>query len=529
MVDIVDRDTRSRMMASIRGKDTKPEMAVRRYLHAKGLRYKVAPTNVPGKPDVFLPKHKTAIFVHGCFWHRHPACRYATTPATNIEFWQRKFSANLERDRRVQEEIASYGFRSLVIWECEVSEQRLEKLVEQIRGGDNVTRDFQAWLEEHNGENWHWYVKRLAANDTLATGSKQVGPYIPKEYAFVLFPSLLASTEPNPKALVPGSIDSHRTNERTLAVTWYRAAKNECRITRWGGKESPILDADSTGSTAILAFRKEADNDSDYVAAWICTLAEEELLSDQVGPLEPGRPIFKSQLINVLTSTRESCALTAATAPPQWLSAFPSGEEIITKCIQLRPLRSMTPDARLMGRRRCEYTIFRSIESLHVLPRLSQGFQTVDEFISYSNSVNNRRKSRSGHSLELHVKEILKEENVPFSHGQESEGHKRPDFLLPSAISYRNNAQPLWMLAAKTTCKDRWRQVLNEADRIPQKHLITLQEGISENQFKEMQQAGLTLVVPTPLHSKYPRSVQPHLMSFASFITMVKAGTRRSP
>lgn len=135
MADIVDKATRSRMMSAIRGKDTKPELAVRRYLHRHGFRYRVSPSDFPGKPDLLLPKFKTAIFVHGCFWHRHPNCRLATTPSSNVEFWQAKFSANVARDSRVREQVAGYGFRSVVIWECEICEDRLADLAEQIRGG----------------------------------------------------------------------------------------------------------------------------------------------------------------------------------------------------------------------------------------------------------------------------------------------------------------------------------------------------------------------------------------------------------
>lgn len=134
MVDIVDNATRSRMMSGIRGKDTKPELAVRRFLHAHGLRFRISPKHVPGKPDIVLARYRTAILVHGCFWHRHPGCRKATTPATNCEFWQTKFAANIARDRHVQGLLAADGWRSIVVWECEISDVRLESLVREIRG-----------------------------------------------------------------------------------------------------------------------------------------------------------------------------------------------------------------------------------------------------------------------------------------------------------------------------------------------------------------------------------------------------------
>lgn len=125
MVDVVDRATRSRMMSGIRGRDTTPELVVRKYLHAQGFRYRIAPKNLPGKPDIVLPKYRTVVFVHGCFWHRHPGCRYAATPANNVEFWQNKFEANTTRDALVQKALCAAGWRVRIIWECQISPRKL--------------------------------------------------------------------------------------------------------------------------------------------------------------------------------------------------------------------------------------------------------------------------------------------------------------------------------------------------------------------------------------------------------------------
>lgn len=118
MTDIVDQQTRSRMMAGIKGKNTKPELALRRALHARGLRYRLHSKNVHGRPDLVLPKHRAVIFVHGCFWHRHEGCRYATTPATRVAFWQAKFDANVARDSAVRRALLTAGWRVATIWEC---------------------------------------------------------------------------------------------------------------------------------------------------------------------------------------------------------------------------------------------------------------------------------------------------------------------------------------------------------------------------------------------------------------------------
>lgn len=112
--------TRSRNMAAIRGKDTAPELAVRRILHAMGLRFRLHRKDLPGCPDIVLPRHRTVVFVHGCFWHRHEGCRYTTTPKTRQEFWMAKFDSNVFRDRRYQAELNLLGWRVLVVWECEL-------------------------------------------------------------------------------------------------------------------------------------------------------------------------------------------------------------------------------------------------------------------------------------------------------------------------------------------------------------------------------------------------------------------------
>src|SRR5690348_8362966 len=116
MIDVVDRATRSRMMSGIRGRDTKPELIVRSYLHRAGLRFRLH-ANLPGKPDLVFPKYRTVVFVHGCFWHRHADCRYATVPATNRVFWRKKFSANVRRDEKVTEALQGLGWRVIVAWE----------------------------------------------------------------------------------------------------------------------------------------------------------------------------------------------------------------------------------------------------------------------------------------------------------------------------------------------------------------------------------------------------------------------------
>jgi hypothetical protein len=322
-------------------------------------------------------------------------------------------------------------------------------------------------------------------------------------------------------------------------VIWYNnrivraGTRNEARITNWGGRSSPVLDPEATGSICVFAFHRGGARNADVCRVWVCSSPdEEEIVTDLIGPVEPGSCEFLAgSQIGLVPSSRIErdlpCRLTEANIPDEWRFSFPEASEIVDRAAANLPSAArLAPDDRLIRRRICEYEIFRSLEEYLVLPRIREGFATVDIFVGFANSVTNRRKSRSGASLELHARKVFEEENVSFSHDAVSEGHKRPDFVFPSIDAYHDPSFPedrIRMLAVKTTCKDRWRQILSEADRVSEKHLLTLQEGVSQNQFEEMNSAGVKLVVPLPLHSTFPRPVRDHLLSFSRFIEIVKA------
>jgi DNA mismatch endonuclease (patch repair protein) len=121
-MDRVSKDCRSRIMRSVRRSDTTPEVRLRRLLHHAGFRFRLQGKDLPGRPDLVFPKRRVALFVHGCYWHRHPGCVKTTTPTSNVEFWMTKFQANVARDARDSLRLAELGWRVVVVWECQIAD-----------------------------------------------------------------------------------------------------------------------------------------------------------------------------------------------------------------------------------------------------------------------------------------------------------------------------------------------------------------------------------------------------------------------
>jgi len=389
--------------------------------------------------------------------------------------------------------------------------------------------DLSDWLNEFSGPDFLWYVKRLSANDTRATDAHQAGPYIPKQLLFRVFPDLHRPSEENPRVEFDLYVDSHADHRRAHAI-WYNnkrrgGSRNETRITGLGGESSALLDPESTGSLVVFAFTSQRAE----CHVWVCDFTiQEDMVEDRIGPVEPGKGRIWPESPAGRKPQRSSCWLDSQDLPPDWLENFPSGLEIVRRTLEFRPDTGSSPDERLMERRLCEFELFRSVEQNLELPRILNGFTDMDAFLERANSVLQRRKSRAGNSLELHTREIFLEEELRqglhFDFKPRIDG-KEPDFIFPSKAAYLDPGFPLEklrMLAAKTTCKDRWRQILNEADRIKVKHLLTLQEGVSVNQHREMKEAGVKLVVPTQIMPKYPGEIRGDLQSLESFIADIR-------
>ena len=141
-------EQRSRCMAAVKGKDTKPEMIVRKYLFSRGMRFRVQVRKLPGTPDIVLPKYKTAIFVNGCFWHGHEGCKYFRLPKSNVEFWKEKIGRNIERDRESMQALLDLGWKIIRVWECELRnkanrEDTLNKIYKSITSPNGSSYSFE--------------------------------------------------------------------------------------------------------------------------------------------------------------------------------------------------------------------------------------------------------------------------------------------------------------------------------------------------------------------------------------------------
>lgn len=396
--------------------------------------------------------------------------------------------------------------------------------------------DLDDWLEEHS-EGYFWYVKRLSGNDTLANGSHQAGFYLPKPVFFRLFPSLEKHTHENADARLDLTIESH-PDHRNVRIIWYNnkhrgGTRDEVRVTNLGGIQSALLDPESTGALAVFAFPTTESQNAKQCKVWVCrNHSEESTIERETGPVEPGRwttwPPDGGLLAVLQSAVLADCRLAQHQLPQEWLTKLPTGAEIVRKVIELRPDNQLAVDKRLLRRRDCEFELFQSLEEAVELPRARAGFQTIADFLAAAQTVLQRRKARSGKSLELHMREILIEEK--FEEGKnftyQPKAGNNPDFLFPNETAYLDSSvarDQVRMLAVKTTLRDRWRQVTEECSDLPSRHLLTLQEGVSEAQFKLITQAGIQLVVPDKLIGKYAKSIQPDLLSVGKLITELRS------
>lgn len=366
------------------------------------------------------------------------------------------------------------------------------------------------------------FCKLLSPNDSGETGGHQSGFLISKSAKDMLFTEQELEQHIAKRNI---KIKWHNDFWTDGCFTWYES-KNELRLTRFT-RGFPFMGQEYTGALFVLVKNSLEDydgfvlNSEDEINEFLNTFG--------LTPAETNRPI---ELSKTDASWREKQAI------DQFISnltvEFPSSDimssaaRMITYQTMLNKIVSVTnPDKALLEWTEEEYRLFRALEQERYGEQVSNGFSSVEQFVALANQVLNRRKSRAGKSLENHLSALFDENNIQYTAQAVTEGNKRPDFIFPSQVAYHNYSFPvekLTVLAAKTTCKDRWRQILNEADRLRDgnKYLCTLQQGISSKQLGEMETEGVILVVPKPYIQTYPKEYQRKIWTIKRFISYVK-------
>lgn len=367
------------------------------------------------------------------------------------------------------------------------------------------------------------FCRFITANDTGKNGSHQAGFYIPKCAAALLFDTPGVKGENKDKLVKVKWQDDFTTDSRF--IYYGQGTRNEYRITRFG-KGFPFFEEDNVGDLLIIAKQSEdyydgfvlqADQDiDDFFAFFNLSPEMTNQLIDISQAKTPEKQLETSiqKLVSLYTDFPETTQM-AKFARNIYNEANQITDEDICK----------TPDLQLLKWIDTEYALFRNFEEKIYAPIYSMPFPNCQELVKFSNIILNRRKSRAGKSLEHHLATIFTSAKLEYEEQAVTEDNKKPDFLFPSGEAYHNLTFPadkLVFLGAKTTCKDRWRQVLNEANRIETKYLFTLQQGISKNQLREMKHEHLKLVVPSPYLNSFDKEFQSEIETLSSFINIVK-------
>lgn len=365
------------------------------------------------------------------------------------------------------------------------------------------------------------FCKFLSANDTGETGGHQAGIYISKPSVPILFENAGLKGENKEKWVKFHWQDGSITDTRF--IYYGKGTRNEYRITNFG-RGFPFLRPEYTGALFVMI----KVTTEEYWGYFLNTEEEIQYFLDSFGmsPTQTNKLLEKERLKPQLREEQEITRFVKSLD-----SEFPTSVEMSREARLLSSIRSsekkLDPDQELLNWIDSEYALFRELERRSYGELISKGFKNVDEFVSLANQVLNRRKSRAGKSLEHHLSVIFDQNKLLYTAQAITEGKKRPDFLFPSQEAYHNqayNVDCMLTLAAKTTCKDRWRQVLNEADRLrdKNKYLCTLQQGISSNQMDEMESEKVILVVPKPYIHTYPKVKQDRIWTLSKFIKYVR-------
>lgn len=368
------------------------------------------------------------------------------------------------------------------------------------------------------------FCKFLSANDTGKTGGHQAGIYMSKPSVPIIFNRYFTKGENHDRWVNIAWQDGSITNTRF--IYYGQGTRNEYRITNFG-RDFEFLRPEYTGSLFVLVKYTEEDyrafilDNADLIDQFLDAFGmspaqTNRLIEMGMMTLEAREKIAIDRFISSLNKKFPETRVMAAMAR-QIQGEVYNHEEYI----------KINPDRKLVDWTDEEYRLFKAVEHAFEWPVIANGFTSIDEFIKVANALLNRRKSRAGKSLEHHLAALFSGNDISYESQVVTEGNKTPDFIFPSGFSYHDPSfltAKLTFLAAKTTCKDRWRQILNEADRLKNetKYLCTLQQGISSNQMEEMAAEKVCLVVPKPYITTYPKEWQNHIWSLGKFIDYVR-------
>lgn len=365
-------------------------------------------------------------------------------------------------------------------------------------------------------------LKYISPNDVGLTGAHQCGYYLPKS-VWEMYAAFGPVKGRNDEAEVTVTWQEAQviTNSR---VKWYgKGTRSEYRLTKFG-KGFPFLTPESVGNLLVLipesyqsfkAFVLDSDEDIEEIQA--------ALGVEVAGPwsaFRNGEPQIE---------TEDQCIERRFRRFVEHLDGFPTGRvfsrktlDVLQECVA--QFDQLSADRTLVRSMEAEYKLYRRAERQICQAEIVRVFKDVDDFIKTASSIMNRRKSRAGRSLENHFDYVLTRAGIPHViRPHEVDG--KPDIIIPSVAAYRDRLYPtnkLFMVGVKTTCKDRWRQVLNEAKRVRHKYILTTQQGISKRQLNDMKGDGIQLIVPAEIHKKYPAKSDMRLLEVDEFLHSVR-------
>lgn len=365
------------------------------------------------------------------------------------------------------------------------------------------------------------FTKFISANDAGKTGGHQAGFYIPVNFCNHVFECQIKRGASYEKYVEVKWQNDFTTQSRFK----YYGSKNECHFTRFQ-KNFPFLTDDNVGN--LLVVSKVS---SEYYEAFVLSSDEEiDDFFDAFGitSLETNQILPKTTSISIedklLELFTEYINRLTVEFPPT-IELANGARDIYFKVNKItKNIVKNKPDNQILRWIATEFELFKAIENNRYGDLIKTPFPSVDELIKTANILLNRRKSRAGKSLEHHLSAIFNVWDLNYDSQAVTEERKKPDFIFPNIETYFSEpvgSNKLVFLGAKTTCKDRWRQIIGEADKIPIKHLFTLQQGISKNQLSEMKTAGITLVVPYHFLSKFPKEFQDEIWSLEKFLKYV--------